>query len=166
MASKKQTEANRRNARRSTGPSTLAGRAASSANAIRHGILSNRFLAEHEDREAFNALRAGLIVDCAPVTNLEFILVERLAMLFWRERRLAAAEAEQVERQFNNARDPFGGGQLSNLPLTEQHLVGRYQSTLGRQIKDTLRELREEQDRRIHTIEVLDPDAGNDAESG
>lgn len=92
--------------------------------------------------------------------------MERLAMLFWRERRLAAAEAEQVERQFNNARDPFGRGQLSNLPLTEQHLVGRYQSTLGRQIKDTLRELREEQDRRIHTIEILDPDVGNDVENG
>jgi hypothetical protein len=38
--STKQVEANRRNARRSTGPRTRTGRAVSCRNALRHGLLS------------------------------------------------------------------------------------------------------------------------------
>lgn len=40
MATDSQIEANRRNFRRSTGPRTDAGKARSSANATRHGILA------------------------------------------------------------------------------------------------------------------------------
>jgi hypothetical protein len=43
MTSRRQIEANRRNAQRSTGPSTPEGLAISSANATRHGVLSSRF---------------------------------------------------------------------------------------------------------------------------
>jgi hypothetical protein len=40
MSSKKQIAANRRNAKRSTGPRTQSGKSRSRANALRHGVLS------------------------------------------------------------------------------------------------------------------------------
>ena len=96
MTSRRQIEANRRNAQSSTGPRTPEGRAISSANATRHGVLSSNFVAAHENGALFAELRTQLMDEFEPATPLELMLVERLAMLFWRERRLAAAEAEQV----------------------------------------------------------------------
>jgi hypothetical protein len=125
---------------------------------VRHGVLSNRFLARHEDREAFERLRNDLIAEVSPETRLQSILVERLAMLFWRERRLAAAEAEQVERQHDDANDPFSGNSFKNIPLTTQLLVGRYQWMLGRQIKEAINELLAVQERIYPTIEMQDRD--------
>jgi hypothetical protein len=162
MASRRQSEANRRNAQRSTGPRTPEGRAVSSANATRHGVLSNRFVAEHEVREDFDELRNQLMRDFEPGTTLEMMLVERLAMLFWRERRLAAAEAEKLQRRYASARDPFSGGSSQNLPIIEQYLVGRYQGLLGRQIRDTLRDLRDERDRHLRMIEGRRSDEGGE----
>lgn len=164
MTTPRQTEANRRNALRSTGPRSPEGRAASSSNAVRHGILSDRFIAPHEDRPTFDALLHELLTEHEPVSALETMLIERLAILFWRERRLAGAEAEQVELQFEEARNQFGVQTLRNLPLTQQHLVGRYQGMLGRQIKDTLRDLRDEQDRRLRTIGLTNNVANEDNE--
>jgi len=151
MTSRRQIEANRRNAARSTGPSSPEGRAASSANALRHGILSNRFIADHENYEVFTRLLTDLVAEYEPETALESLLVERLAMLFWRERRLATAEAEQANLIYANSSSPFGSGSR-NVPIANQYLVGRYQGMLGRQIKETLRDLRDERDRRLRQI--------------
>jgi hypothetical protein len=41
MATPAQIEANRRNARKSTGPKTAAGKAASSRNALTHGLTAS-----------------------------------------------------------------------------------------------------------------------------
>jgi hypothetical protein len=120
-------------------------------------------VADHEERPVFDALLEQLVADLEPETALEAMLVERLAILFWRERRLAGAEAERVRRDFANANDRLLTISLQTPPLAEQYLVGRYQGMLLRQIKDTLRDLREERDRRLQTIE---PIAGEDGADG
>ena len=95
MATKRQIKANRENARKSTGPKTEAGKAASSANALRHGLTAEILvLLPDEDGDAFERLRAGVIADLAPAGALQEVLAERAAVLLWRLDRVARMEAE------------------------------------------------------------------------
>ena len=95
MATQKQIEANRENARKSTGPRTETGKAASSANALRHGLTAECLvLLPDEDGDAFERLRKGVIADLAPVGALQEVLAERAAVLLWRLDRVARMEAE------------------------------------------------------------------------
>jgi hypothetical protein len=162
MTSRRRAEANRQNALRSTGPRTPEGRAASSRNAVRHGVLSNNFVAEHEDHDTFQRLLEGLVAEFEPETAIESLLVERLAMLFWRERRLAVAESEQADLHFSQTAGPFGGGGPRNIPIANQYLIGRYQGMLGRQIRDALRDLHEAKEKRLQQIELPNFEGVND----
>src|ERR1039457_4908775 len=84
----KQLKGNRRNARRSTGPRTAAGKAASRMNAVKHGILSGmvvvRGLRIQEHEEEYEALRKRCLDSLAPVGPVEEMLVERGVMTQWR----------------------------------------------------------------------------------
>ena len=53
MASKKQIEANRRNAKKSTGPKTEEGKAKSSLNSLKHGLTSQRVWLDEEEEQEF-----------------------------------------------------------------------------------------------------------------
>ena len=53
MATARQVAANRRNALRSTGPRTAAGKLASSQNALRHGLTARRAFVPDEDAREF-----------------------------------------------------------------------------------------------------------------
>src|ERR1035437_9850024 len=96
----KQLKSNRRNARRSTGPRTVAGKAASRMNAVRHGILSGmvvvRGLRIQEHEEEYDALRKRCFESLAPVGPVEEMLVERIVMTQWRLRRVVLAETGEI----------------------------------------------------------------------
>ena len=95
MATKRQIAANRRNARRSTGPRSVAGKAASSANALRHGLAAARAVVlPDEDGEAYERLRQGVIADLDPAGALQEALAQRIVVLLWRLDRAARLEAE------------------------------------------------------------------------
>ena len=87
MTSKKQIRANRRNAKKSTGPKTKAGKERSARNAIKHGLFTDILLLPHEDGAALAMLKNNLHADFRPVTHMQAIVIDRLAMLIWRERR-------------------------------------------------------------------------------
>ena len=57
MASKRQLEANRSNARRSTGPQTPSGKSRSRMNALKHGLSAKSIVIGDERPEEFEALR-------------------------------------------------------------------------------------------------------------
>ena len=61
MATDKQIQANRRNARKSTGPKTEEGKARSRNNALRHGLTAELAVLPHEDPHQYEELRAGFI---------------------------------------------------------------------------------------------------------
>lgn len=94
MTSPAQIAANRRNARKSTGPRTVNGKVKSRMNALRHGLTAESCVLPGESCEAFDHLRARLVAEFRPVRVLDEILVDRLAGLVWRLRRVGMFERE------------------------------------------------------------------------
>ena len=95
MATQKQIEANRRNARKSTGPKTAAGKAASAANALGHGLTAaGDVLLADESADAFEAMQRDVLADLAPQDALQAMLARRIVQLLWRLDRAARLEAE------------------------------------------------------------------------
>lgn len=140
MTSDRQAEANRRNALRSTGPRTPEGRARSRMNAQRHGVLSERVTTDTEGSELYQTMLNDLIAEHGPRSETEHLLVQRLANLFWRERRLIQAERNELSSAEANVFENRGIGSVS-VPIEKQLLVGRYQSMLTNQIALTLAQL-------------------------
>ena len=89
----KRVTANRRNARRSTGPSSARGKAVARLNAVRHGLTAEDMLIPGEDAKELRTLKNRLHRELAPEGELEGELVERISALLWRLRRATRAEA-------------------------------------------------------------------------
>lgn len=83
-----------------TGPRTELGKQRSSQNARRHGIFSHAILIKSESRQEFDSLRLGLYEALEPQGALEELLVDKLASLSWRYRRLLLAETGEIRSQF------------------------------------------------------------------
>jgi hypothetical protein len=101
MTSYKQIEANRRNALKSTGPKTEAGKQASRCNAVRHGLTAETVLSALEDAEDYKAFEAAITADYDAQSAVERELVLRLASLLWRLRRATTMETGLFEIQQN-----------------------------------------------------------------
>lgn len=65
-------------------------------NAVRHGILSRETVLPHESRQDFEFLLNELQNEYAPNGQTEKALVEELASILWRKRRVLAAEGAQI----------------------------------------------------------------------
>ena len=102
MATRKQIEANRRNATRSTGPRTEQGKGASELNAIRHRLLAKSVVVPNlENDEEWQDFRKGVLTDLNPVGRLQEELAERIAQILWRIRRVAWHERNEVKKNYN-----------------------------------------------------------------
>ena len=99
MTSFRQIEANRRNARKSTGPTTEEGKQRSRCNAVRHGLTAETVIGALEDAEDYKAFEAAIIADYDAQTAVERELVLRLASLLWRLRRATTMETGLFEIQ-------------------------------------------------------------------
>jgi hypothetical protein len=97
MSSLKQIEANRRNALKSTGPTTLEGKERSRRNAVRHGLTAETVIAALEDAEDYEAFEAAVISDYDAESAVERELVLRLASVLWRLRRATGIETAIFE---------------------------------------------------------------------
>jgi hypothetical protein len=93
MSSFHQIEANRRNARLSTGPVTEEGKKRSRQNAVRHGLTAETVITALEDAEDYAAFEMAVTADYDAQSAVERELVLRLASLLWRLRRATAIEA-------------------------------------------------------------------------
>src|ERR1700688_4310827 len=82
--------------RKATGPRTQRGKNRSKHNAVTHGIFSKVVVLKGESQAEFDALLNRLRNDRQPVGTLEELLVEKLAVLFWRQRRLLIAEGAEI----------------------------------------------------------------------
>lgn len=95
-------EANRANAKASTGPRTAEGIANSSRNAVKHGILADKLppgLRElNEDASEFERLSDGLRSAFRPEDEFERLLVADMASIRWRLMRIGRAEAQLLSQ--------------------------------------------------------------------
>jgi len=132
--------ANQRNAKRSTGPTSEAGKAKAGANSYKHGFFSNRVIVTQEqtDKEKgpYEALLEGIQSHYEPVGYMENYWVERLAVESLRLARLL--EHEQRVLAWN---DPFEERSSINLV--------RYQASVNRQLAEAIEILEGFQNKRM-----------------
>jgi len=93
MATPAQIAANRLNAQKSTGPRSVEGKAASSCNALKHGLDAASTVIPGEDPAALIALAAEYHSHFAPQGPVETGLVEILIQSDWQQRRYRRIEA-------------------------------------------------------------------------
>ncbi|MFI5072645.1 MAG: hypothetical protein ACHP8A_17330 [Terriglobales bacterium] len=116
-----------------TGPRTRQGKERSKYNAIKHGIFSNLPFLHGESKAQFDSLLNGLREDRKPEGTQEDLLVEILAMLFWRYRRFIVAQGTYLPTP----------GDLSPLGALEDSAPMdrwvRYEASLERSIERVLK---------------------------
>ena len=110
MTSEKQLLANQLNSQLSTGPKTSQGKETIATNAIKHGIFTKDLLlsstiGKESEAEYLEMLRN--LLDClSPQNQMESLLVEKIAIDFWRLRRVIRFETGSIgkylETIYNN----------------------------------------------------------------
>ncbi len=102
MTTEKQTEANKQNALVSTGPVTEEGKVIVSKNALKHGVFARDLIIESgdgkENAEEYQQLFQNLIESLSPQGQMEHLLVEKIAVDFWRLRRVLRFETGSIRK--------------------------------------------------------------------
>ena len=119
MATRDQIRANRQNALKSTGPRTGKGKARSSKNSMKHGLLSREIVIVGERPEDFEEFLCGLEERLQPQGGLEEELVSRMATNLWRLRRVSRIEASILTRNIFLERAARASRQASALVRIE-----------------------------------------------
>jgi len=120
MTSQRQIEANRSNAKLG-GVKTAEGKAVVKYNALKHGLLAKEAVITTgdgaEDPQEFNTLVEGLKTHYNPKGTIEEMLVEKIAVSYWRLRRACRYEAGLIKK----ALDTY---QRDNLFKYKKNLIG------------------------------------------
>ena len=141
MTSEKQIEANRQNARKSTGPRTQEGKDRVSNNAVKHGLLSQDVLVPGEDRVALRELSERLQEELEPVGELEDMLVDRIVAAYWRLRRVGRVEAD-IFTSLSAVSNSLGGAFMHDSHHANAFSkLSRYETPIERSLYKALHEL-------------------------
>ena len=104
---------------RSTGPRTLRGKKRSSKNALKHGIFSKVAVLTSESRADYQDLLGGLQDYWQPEGKMEELLVDKLAVLFWRYKRVTQAETAEIDNVAEFLEQKLRTWQLKNVDTSE-----------------------------------------------
>jgi len=147
MRSPKQIETSCKNAQKSTGPRTPKGKARSSMNALRHGLLSRQVLLPDEDKKELEAFAARIRSVLAPCGKMELLLTDRIITAAWRLRRVLTVEAEVFveERSPSYGYDEEKTKGLAFIRISNNSdafsKLSRYEATIERSMYRALHEL-------------------------
>ncbi len=97
MSTEAKIIANRRNAQKSTGPRTRAGKAAASKNSIKHGLWAHQTIISSENQADFCKERDRILSDLVPDSPMESILAERIVILSWRLKRIDHIQNQTID---------------------------------------------------------------------
>ncbi len=160
MATASQINANRQNAKKSTGPRTPQGKTISSRNSLLHGMTSGKFLPPDSDPDEFLHLLDQFRGRFQPFDEVEDALVERLAAAEFKMRSIRYVDAGlfQYQLKINPMPEPFSADSRTN-PVAWAFQCDaarnnaltkliRYEGFLQREFSRALRELYMMQDER------------------
>ena len=172
MSSTAQVAANRANAQLSSGPSSPAGKAKASLNAVKTGLTGRTVLLPSEDAAAYETLIRGYEAELQPIGQRERDLVQSIADSVWRLSRIPALELAFYAKGRLDCADAFSEydpqsrasmidlqtlltyeKQLRNLQLQEARLHRRKEKDLA-ELRQLQQERRQEAERQ--RLEVLD----------
>ena len=153
MVTERKLRANRRNAKRSTGPKDTR---STRYNAQKHGLLSKAAIIQtgdaKEDPDELAALLKALREDFEPDGAMEEILVDRIASCVWRLRRAQQAEVGEIHCavEIMQITRPVGGAERELVELSQNlphenalAKILRYETAIERQMYRALKELRD-----------------------
>jgi hypothetical protein len=140
----KMAKANRQNAQKSTGPKTEEGKANSSQNAVRHGLLSEKILLRNfplETNKEFQDIREEMFDAHQPQNAAEVMLVQRIVVCHWRLLRAFRYETYCLHTNRLDA-SPEANAAEFILPNDQQiDRILRYEAQIDRQLHRNIKQL-------------------------
>jgi hypothetical protein len=160
MATEKQIAANRRNAQKSTGPKSDAGKAKAKFNALKHGMTADTAVLPFEDPNSYEQLREALIDHYQPANACEQMLVELVVVNYWRLLRVRRVETAAFKLEIESIKRSNGKSAVPTLDDDEDiadafagphdtfRYLQRYQSAVERSYFRSVETLRKAQNDR------------------
>jgi len=145
------TKANRRNAKKSTGPKDTS---LTRLNAMKHGILSKELVLDGESKKELERLGKSMRLELVPEGEMELLLVDRIITSTWRLRRAIQIERAFLQSEYNNSSFDSYNEIPRSRDKTWNHIVSRelgndtawlnllrYETAIEKQIYKALHEL-------------------------
>ena len=136
MATTKQLEANRANAKKSTGPTSAEGRKQSSRNSTRHGLTSKDVFVPAGLAHEFDALSTDLRQELQPATALQLIFFNQALAAAWKQVRCERAEAELGEMVTQPGTDPLSDPKSQSTLRTIERARGQANRLLNNALQN------------------------------
>jgi len=154
MASQRQIDANRENAKKSTGATSPKGKAVTRLNALRDGFTGQITTLSDEDRPIFEKFKSDFVKDLAPKTTMELSLATSIAWDSWRLNHLRAVEMNMYALGANDPDNILDCGEVQvHTALTDAMtftkesnkfaLMSIYEQRMNRSIHKNLATLRD-----------------------
>ena len=125
MLSQAQIDANRRNAKKSTGPVSAEGKAACALNALKSGIYASSHVIPGEDPAELEALTDAYFHQYQPADPTQLALVDTLAATEWTQRRLRRIEAELWAFQIDSLDQNLTRAEFTDASFQHKSPLGR-----------------------------------------
>ena len=136
MASPAQIEANRRNAQKSTGPRTEAGKLRSRSNALKHGLTGAGIALPAEDAHQVEERFRAIHHEMAPQTTVGALLAHQIALMSVRLNRAARQESAALALKVRHAAADFDEARRAEAEHTLGY-IGMEPITHRRKLKST-----------------------------
>ena len=142
MTSQKQIEANRKNAQKSTGPVSVAGKEIVARNAVRHGILSANVFIDEGEQKIYDNFCDEMFKNLKPQSGFENFLVDRIISTAWRMRRIVCIEAMKLEKANKYSYGDSYTSVFVAKSADSMAVLSRYEQALEKTFYRALRELK------------------------
>jgi hypothetical protein len=123
-------------------------------NAMRHGVLSVHTVLPWEDKAEYERLLNALVEEHAPHGPTEDHLIEEIAGVIWRKRRLRLAEAASYRRRLEDTAGPFSLNILKRALIQVEPIVDAL-TAAARETTEDLPELKKRQASAQKALKIL-----------